>query len=264
MSIRNIINSPPRYILDLPNEDLLAMFETLTLPELAIARQISTRFRAIANKVVRTMFPAIDLSHYLHIHYEDRISIFESFGDLFASVTMKYPTDSQLHMNLVRDHCRKTIKRLRLVLADLTGVDDKWTEPFDELIELTISDCEARLENVTKLLSLCPKLKRFTIYWTNVLLVKGRVRSRPAAQYYQREDTGGSPAEKLTDFLNDNQKAKGFQLCAPRRDARAELHRFKFGWKLGNKKKDAADASASDAKKDETPPAEKKPAEPDF
>lgn len=257
MSIRNIISSPPRYILDLPNDDLLAMFETLTLPELALAREISTRFRAIAIKVVKTMYPAIDLCDYLQNHYEDRISIFEAFGDIFTSIAMKYTTDSQLHMKLIRDYSRKTVKSLRVVLADLTCIDDKWTEPFDELADLTISDCEARLENVTKLLSLCPKLKRFIIFWTNIVLVKGRTKIKQAAEYYQREDTGGCPGEKLTEFMDDNQKAKGFQLCAPRRDTCTELHRYKFSWKKGKKKEEGTDAkkgdASSDVKNEETP-----------
>lgn len=192
----------------------------------------------MVDKIVKVKYSRIDLSDYLRAHYEDRISIFEAFGPLFEEITIQYPKDGHLHLKLVRDYSRKTMKRLRLILTDMACVDEWWTEPFELLEELVIGDCEARLENITQLLSLCPKLKRFKIIWTIKYELPededftGFSINRPA-MCYQLKERGGSVSEKFADILKENKGAECFHLYLPEDDEHFEIHRYKYTWNAG-------------------------------
>lgn len=252
MSISNIIYDQPLFDHNLSNEDLQLIFDRLSLIELSSARRgVCTRFRAIADNTVKTKHSRIDLSDYHRHYYEDRIGIFETFGSFFKEITIRYPKDSQLHLKLVRDYSRKTVQSLRLIMTDLTFVNDGWTVSFEELEELTIVHCEARPENISQLLTLCPKLKRFELIWTfKSMPIRGGEFSsyfNEPALYYEHGETGGLVAEKFKEFLNGNRKVTSFHLYKPKANGNLELHQNKFAWKADTNQNESEEIAGTNA-----------------
>lgn len=237
MSELHVTRESLRKFLELPNCALLKILRTFSIIDLAKLYKTSARLCAIVECIMKD-YNYIDVSEFCLSHPTDRWRIFETFGHLFEGITIQYPDNGLLYLKLIREYCRKTIRYLNCLKIYLSRISNEWTESFDKLEELKIVDCEASPEHITKLLSLCPKLKIFQIVWTIFTMTKVSRRDYNSfIDHYRYDVVGGSAAEKFSTFLIENKELTSFHLCITRADLNnLRIRLYKFIWSASNNK----------------------------